>query len=244
MSQRTIVWFSCGVASAVTAKLAVQQLENVEVVNCDMSRDEHPDNLRFLTEVERWIGQPIIRLKGKYDSVMDVFRKERYMSGIGGAKCTVEMKKKLRFAYQRPGDIHLFGFTADEGGRIEEFEANNHDLNLRWLLQEHGITKEECKGIIKFAGIKPSVMYDLGFKNANCIGCVKATSPKYWALVRLVDPVRFAELAKLSRELGCTLVVLKGKRIFLDELPPGEPKDFKRYRQEDISCGPECGIAR
>lgn len=245
--QRHLVWFSCGAASAVTAKLAVMQLPNVEVLYCDVSKDEHPDNMRFLADVERWIGQPIIKLKGEFDSILDVFRTHRYMSGTGGARCTVEMKKKLHFAYQRPGDVHLFGFTANEKQRIKDFNERNHDLNLRWLLAEAGIDKAECFGILKFAGIEIPALYKLGFKNNNCIGCVKASSPAYWALVRQVAPERFAELAKISRELGVRLVALGWKkkipnRVFLDELPPGDPETFKRYgKQEDISCGPECG---
>jgi len=235
---RHLVWFSCGAASAVAAKLAVMQLDNVEVLYCDMSRDEHPDNERFLCDVEKWIGQEVIRLKGKFESITDVFAYHRYMSGIGGAKCTVEMKKKLRFNYQRPGDVHIFGFTADEHDRIESFAASNHDLSLLWLLADAGITKQDCFGILKFAGIAQPVLYSLGFKNNNCIGCVKATSPAYWALVRKFFPARFAQLAAQSREIGCRLVRLAGKRIFLDELPEG---DFARHKQEDISCGPECG---
>jgi 3'-phosphoadenosine 5'-phosphosulfate sulfotransferase (PAPS reductase)/FAD synthetase len=238
---RHLVWFSCGAASAVVAKLAVQSLSNVEVLYCDMSQDEHLDNRRFLSEVEQWIGQAVTRLKGKYNSINDVFERERYMSGIAGARCTIEMKKKLRFEYQRPGDVHLFGFTSDEETRIKRFQENNHDLNTRWLLQERGITKEECYGVLKFVGIDLPAMYKLGFKNNNCIGCVKASSPSYWALVRQVAPDKFEERAKLSRELGCRLIQMRGKRLFLDELPPGRPEDFKRYRQEDISCGPECG---
>lgn len=236
---RHIVWFSCGAASAVVAKLAVTELPNVVVCYCDVSKDEHPDNARFLADVERWIGQPIIRLKSKWESVKDVFRHFRYMSGILGARCTVEMKKKLRLEFQRPGDVHLFGYTNEETERIKDFSADNHDLNLRWLLQERELEKADCLGVLKFAGIEIPAMYKLGFKNNNCIGCVKATSPRYWALIRKLFPEQFAELAALSRELGCRLVRFKGERIFLDELPPG---DFKNLRQESISCGPECGV--
>lgn len=62
---RIIAWFSCGAPSAVAAKVAVERYgkeRTVEVCYCDLSADEHPDNLRFLADVERWIGQPVIRL--------------------------------------------------------------------------------------------------------------------------------------------------------------------------------------
>jgi hypothetical protein len=80
-------------------------------------------------------------------------------------------------------------------------------------------------------------MYSLGYRNNNCIGCVKATSPAYWAKIKRDFPEVFAKRAAQSREIGCRLTRVKGKRIFLDELPEG---DFGRYKTEDISCGPEC----
>ena len=57
--QRTIAWFSCGAASAVAAKIAVSSRENVDVCYCDLLADEHPDNRRFLGDVEKLIGREI-----------------------------------------------------------------------------------------------------------------------------------------------------------------------------------------
>jgi hypothetical protein len=81
-------------------------------------------------------------------------------------------------------------------------------------------------------------MYKLGFKNNNCIGCVKATSPAYWSHVRKHFPEVFERRARVSREIGAKLVRIDGKRVFLDEMPDG------RYGQvtENISCGPQCGL--
>lgn len=238
-SPRRIVWFSCGAASAVTAKLTVHKYPGTEVVYCDTSDEEHPDNLRFRRDVEKWIEQPVTVIKSKeYTSISDVFRKRRYMSGISGAICTAQMKKVPRFEFQRPDDIHLFGFTADEPKRIRDFQANNFELLLEWPLRDMGITKDEVYEWITAAGIELPVMYKLGYRNNNCIGCVKATSPGYWAKIRKDFPKWFNLRAKQSREIGCRLVRLKGKRIFLDELPEG---DFKfKYRKENLSCGPEC----
>ena len=72
---RVVSWFSCGAASACAAKLAVERWgEAVEVVYCDMSADEHPDNQRFSEDVQAWLGQPVRRIKSeKYSSVDDVF---------------------------------------------------------------------------------------------------------------------------------------------------------------------------
>jgi 3'-phosphoadenosine 5'-phosphosulfate sulfotransferase (PAPS reductase)/FAD synthetase len=236
---RHVAWFSCGAASAAASKIAVERWPDTVVVYCDTSRDEHPDNARFFADVERWLGTRIVRLSSKYASVEDVFEQTRYMSGIAGARCTVEMKMVPRFRFQRADDIHVFGFTADEGKRLRDFEQNNPELAVAWVLRDAGITKRECYSMLSAAGIELPAMYRLGYKNNNCIGCVKATSPAYWAKVRHDFPEVFARRASQSRELGVRLARVNGKRIFLDELPADDR--FAQYQLEDISCGPECG---
>src|ERR1017187_5727168 len=134
MSQRRIVWFSCGAASAMAAWWTVANSNGpIEIVYCDVSLDEHQDNRRFLKDVEGWILRPIgiIRSK-KYASVDDVFTARKYMSGPKGAPCTVELKKVPRFNFQRPDDIHIFGFTAEETKRRDSLVANNPELHFEW----------------------------------------------------------------------------------------------------------------
>lgn len=241
---RVVVWFSCGAASACAAKLAVAKYghENTHVVYCNTLATEHPDNVRFLADVGRWLEHPIeIIGSEKYASIDEVFEKERYMAGIKGARCTVEMKKIPRFEYQEYGDTHIFGLTADEGKRIKRFVENNPDLKLDWILRDQAVTKAECYKLLTDGGIALPVMYSLGFKNNNCIGCVKATSAKYWDLVRRHFPVVFWRRAKQSRDLGVRLVRYHGVRMFLDELP--DPITDKTP-EEDIECGPICLVER
>jgi hypothetical protein len=157
------------------------------------------------------------------------------MAGIKGARCTVEMKKVPRFAFQLSDDLHMFGLTYDEGKRIARFEANNPELALRWVLREELLTKEGCYDMIRGAGIELPVMYSLGFKNNNCIGCVKATSAAYWDRVRRNFPEDFARRAAQSRSIGVRLARYKGERMFLDELPGADTAP-----EEDIECGPIC----
>ncbi len=240
--KRKIVWFSCGAASTVAAKHVVTAHANdsetlVEVVYCDTSKSEHPDNIRFIQDVERWLGQKIILVKNnRYDTVEDVFSSKKYMSGPAGAPCTVELKKKPRFAYQHPDDIHIFGYTVDEKKRVSIFERNNPELFLEWPLIEAGLTKEQCLKEITKAGIKLPLMYQLGFNNNNCPGCVKAQSPKYWNSIRKHFPEVFASRAMQSRQIGCKLIKIGKVRYFLDELPP----DDLSGHDEDLSCGPQC----
>jgi hypothetical protein len=66
-------------------------------------------------------------------------------------------------------------------------------------------------------------LYALGFPNNNCIPCVKATSPAYWALMRKQFPEQFERMAKLSRELDVRLCRIDGERAFIDEIPADHP---------------------
>lgn len=242
--ERILVWFSCGAASAVAAKRTIEafgQSHEVVVVCCDTRPSENEDNYRFSKDCEAWFGQPVVFIRNeKYSTVDDVFDKTRYMAGVAGASCTTELKKLPRMAFASPDDIHVFGFTFDEQKRVREFRARNPELRLKWVLVDARITKQDCYREIEAAGIKLPAMYALGFDNNNCPGCVKASSPWYWAMVRLHFPDVFKRRCEQSRALGVRLVEIRHhERIFLDELP--EREFPKRGRKENLSCGPECG---
>lgn len=232
---RLLVWFSCGAASACALKLLADQ--NPVALYCDTSRNEHPDNARFLRDVEAWTGCTVEKLKHKdYSTVEEVFDARQYVSGPAGAPCTVELKKVPRFQMQRPDDVHVFGMTIDEQKRIKQFEDSNFDLNLAWPLVQMGMSKADCLAMIREAGIEVPMMYRLGYENNNCLGCVKASSPHYWNKVRRDFPEVFRMRAEQSRKIGCKLTRYKGERIFLDELPEGTTERV----EEDLSCGPQC----
>ncbi len=240
---RRVVWFSAGAASACAAKLTLQAHENVEVVYCNTAMSEHKDNYRFREDCERWFGRSVLVISSKkYNSIDEVFMASRYMAGPKGARCTTEMKKIPRFEFQQADDIHIFGFTVDETKRVKDFKSRNPELYLEWPLVDAGFTKAKCFEMLRQAGIKLPELYRLGFKNNNCLGCVKATSPAYWNRVRKFFPAVFKLRSEQSRELGVRLVRLKGERIFLDELPAQEDLPLSVLkREENVSCGPECG---
>lgn len=237
---RALVWFSCGAASAAAAKLAIEKYgDAVEVLYCDTFAYEHPDNRRFFNEVQAWLGQEIKILRSEtYADIYDVFTKTRYLVGPRGARCTTELKKKVRFAYERPGDIHVIGYTSDEIRRIKRFEENNPDLSCDWILADRNISKRECLLMLRDAGIELPAMYRLGYKNNNCIGCVKGGAG-YWNKIRVDFPEMFAKMAATERDLGISILRRNGDRLFLDELPP----DMGNYPNEpDISCGVQCSL--
>jgi hypothetical protein len=218
---RTVGWFSCGAASAVAMKLCPA----AEPVYCETGA-EHPDNSRFMADCEAWFGRPVTRLRSdQYTDTWDVWEKTRWLAGIQGARCTVELKVAPRLAFQRPNDIHVFGYTADgpDSDRASRLRVNYPELTILTPLIDRGVTKAACLAMVERAGIKLPPMYGMGFQNNNCIPCVKATSPAYWALIRQNFPVEFARMAKLSRELDVRLCRINDERRFIDEIPDDHP---------------------
>lgn len=230
---RMVVWFSCGAASAVAAKL----VEPDVIAYCETG-SEDADNARFLLDCEQWFGRSVTKLRGKYASTWEVWEKRRYLSGIRGAPCTSELKVAPRLDFQRPGDVHVFGYTADSADvqRVEALRENWPELTIRTPLIERGITKAGCLAMIQRAGIKPPRVYAMGFPCANCIPCVKATSPDYWALVRQEFPVEFRRMADLSREFGARLTRLRGERAYIDEIPIDQPVTQALSPECDFLC--------
>ncbi|MEI7507856.1 MAG: hypothetical protein WCJ62_00150 [Flavobacterium sp.] len=235
------VWFSCGAASAVAAKLTLEKYSDVRVINNPVA-EEDEDNRRFLRDVETWLGVKIesaVNPKYPTSSAYDVWAHRNYMSGVSGAVCTVELKKRARQIWEQTNkaEWHVLGFTVDEKHRFDRFVLTERG-NVLPVLIDAGLTKQDCLDRIVAAGIKPPRVYSLGFPNANCIGCVKATSPTYWNLVRRTHPEAFQQRAEQSRGLGVKLVRYKNKRIFLDQLPTdakGRP-----IAKMQIDCGIFC----
>jgi len=218
---RTISWFSCGAASAVATKLS-----SPDVVAYCHTGAEHEDNARFMADCAAWFGQEITILKSEiYADTWDVWERRKYLAGVAGAPCTLELKVKPRLAFERPDDLHVFGYTYDQRdiARAEALVEHYPDLQLKFPLIEQQLSKAACLDMVGRAGIQPPLTYALGFPNANCLPCVKATSPAYWALVRQEFPDRFARMVKISRELGVKLTRIKGVRSFIDEIPPDHP---------------------
>ena len=160
MSQRIVCWFSCGAASAVATKLAIEENNKSEspkelVVASIYLKNEHPDSERFKRECAEWFGQSIIDLKNeKYDADVDtVIKKTRYMSGVRGARCTKELKKQVRIDWQKDDDIHVFGMTIEEEHRIDQLIDGEPDLETWAPLIDKGYTKPDCFKVLNDAGI-------------------------------------------------------------------------------------------
>lgn len=223
---RVVCQFSCGAASAVATKLALAQYGDRCVIVNAYVKQEHEDNRRFLADCERWFGQPVIVLRDeRYGAdIIRVFRERGYMKGMAGAPCTTNLKRKLLDKWKQPGDVMVFGYTAEEADRLEDFRDRNPDRPVLAPLIDAGLTKDDCKAMVQRAGIELPLMYRLGYDNANCIGCVKG-GEGYFRAIREDFPAQFEELAAVQDEIGEGAFLFRnratGVRYGLRDIPPG-----------------------
>ncbi len=205
MNNRIVCQFSCGAASAVATKLALAQYgatHDVQIINAFLA-NEHEDNRRFLMDCQAWFGQEIVQLRDeKYGAdIIQVFRRERFMKGRNGAPCTKLLKRRQLDAWKQPGDVMVFGYTAEEVDRLEDFRDRNPDRPVIAPLIDAGLGKDDCKAMVERAGIELPLMYRLGYDNANCIGCVKG-GEGYFRAIREDFPDQFEELCLIQDDLG------------------------------------------
>lgn len=240
---RIVSWFSCGASSAVATWLTLAKYgrDNVNIVNIHLI-DEHPDNERFLKDCEQWFGKRIeIVTREKYQgSVDNVISESKFLRSFYGAKCTLELKKKVRFEYQEPTDKQIFGYGVNEQKRIKRLLDSDPFTDFEFPLVDAQMTGEDCRQFLYDKGIVLPVMYKLGFRNNNCIGCLKAESPTYWNHIRKHFPEVFEKRAKQERSANYALCRVKGQNVFLDEL---DPNVGRGYKMPDFSCGAVCDVS-
>lgn len=239
---RILCHFSCGAASAIATYLALKKYGERCVIANIYVADEHKDNERFLRDCERWYGVPIVRLcRDEYNSSVDeVVERHRYLRGPHGARCTTELKKAVRQAFELPTDTHVFGYTADEQSRAQRAVEANPGMTFEFPLIDAMLGKQDVIAMINEVGIELPVMYKLGFDNNNCIGCLKAAGPKYWLKVKHNFRDVFEKRNRQSRDLGYALCKIKGEPVWLDEIPDDYDDDEPEM---DLSCSLLCHIA-
>lgn len=243
---RILCQFSCGAASAVATKLAIAEYGDRCVIVNAFIANEDDDNRRFLADCQKWFEREIIVLRDeKYNAEINtVFRQVGYIKGKHGAACTSRIKRGLLNKFERPGDILVLGYTAEEQDRLDDWIENWPDRPIIAPLIERGLTKSDCKAMVTRAGIELPLQYRRGYKNANCKTCIKG-GHKYFRAVREDFPDEFEELCKSedivaalhgdnARILRHRSGPLKGQRFALRELPDG-PKDRG-------DAPPECGL--
>lgn len=140
--------------------------------------NQHPDTLRFIADCAALLDCPVEVIGDmRYaQSIDQVIEKRRYINGPAGAACTTELKKRVRQEWERqnatPDLTYIWGFDADERHRAERTRAAS-EFGVEFPLIERNLSKQNVHAIAQDLGLKRPAMYELGYSNNNCIGCVK-----------------------------------------------------------------------
>lgn len=230
MEKLKVCWLSAGVSSFIAGYLA-KDVDRYIYIDID---NQHPDSMRFIKDCERVLNKPVEILKSEYGSINNVIKTFRFVNGPYGAKCTEILKKRVRKEWEckhKNYDItYVWGFDCNEKHRAERLVDTFPEFHHEFPLIDQGITKSEAHGMLECLGIKRPAMYDMGYQNNNCVGCVKG-GMGYWNKIRIDIPGVFERMAILEREIGRSCI----KGVFLDELDPG-----RGHADKEIM--PECGI--
>lgn len=209
-----VCWISAGVSSFVAGWLVRDTVD--EFIYIDIE-NQHPDSMRFIKDCEKALGKPIKVFSSQYVSVQNVIKQFRFISSAYGAKCTEVLKKRVRkeweYGHSDYDITYVWGFDIDEKHRADRLLETMVFFNHEFPLIDNGLTKQDAHGILESLGIKRPAMYDIGYNNNNCIGCVKG-GKGYWNKIRVDFPEVFERMAKLEREIGHSCI----KGCFLDEL--------------------------
>lgn len=190
--------------------------------------DQHPDSIRFIHDCEKAIGKEIQILKSKeYECVADCVKTAGFIGNYrtGIAVCTNWLKKRVRKEWEEKHKdyelTYVWGFDLKEKHRAERTIESNPQAKHEFPLIKKSLSKEDVHGLFErtfdFAWPK---MYDMGYPNNNCVGCVKG-GMGYWNHIRVDFPEVFEIRAKLERKVGQS--ILKdgnGNPLYLDELEP------------------------
>ena len=234
IEQITVAWFSAGVSSAVATKLMIEKIDKIIYQHID---DQDEDTLRFVRECEAWFGKPVEIIQSQYESVENACRGMAYVNGPRGAACTRLLKRRLRQEWESRHRFfntfqYAWGMDCTEAHRAARLREDMREDSHVFPLMDRGLTKADAHGILQEAGIERPRMYDKGYPNNNCVGCVKG-GMGYWNKIREDFPEVFAARVRMERDIGGSCI----NGVYLDELDPEAGRDCKIIVPE---CGAMC----
>ena len=128
-----IAWFSCGVTSAVACKIALSLYNDVQLYYIETGFG-HPDNVRFISDCERWYGQPI-----------HTIRSDKFFNDFDPK----EINRAIRFKQQYPDTKPLFPL-------IERQITKKDAMGMLWkagieipAMYKMGYNNNNCIGCVK-----------------------------------------------------------------------------------------------
>lgn len=240
MKQLKVCWLSAGVSSFIAGYLVKDTVDKFIYIDID---DQHPDSLRFIKDCEKVLGREVEILKSNLKSVENaVLTFGGFMNGATKfAPCTGWLKKRVRKEWEQEHADYLityvWGMDLNEKKRADRIKETMIEFEHEFPLIDRQLTKQEAHGICESLGVKRPLMYDLGYNNNNCVGCVKG-GMGYWNKIRVDFPEVFEARAKLERTVGNTILKeADGTPIYLDELAPDRGRMTDEISTEcDIFC--------
>ena len=233
-----VCWISAGISSFMAGYLAgdVDKWIYIDI------QDQHPDSLRFIKDCEKAIGKKIEILKSEeYDSVEDCVKAAGVLKMPSGfAPCTNWLKKRVRKKWENAHSeydvTYVWGFDCEEKNRADRTVEANPWAKHQFPLIDRGLSKTDVHGLFeKKFDFKRPAMYEMGYPNNNCIGCIKG-GMGYWNKIRKDFPSVFESRAKMEKVIGYSILKEKdGTPIFLEKLD-------KNRGNMNMEIFPECSI--
>lgn len=230
MGKKIICWWSGGITSAVACKIAIDLYgkENCRVIMID-TKNEDEDTYRFKEDCSKWYGvniEVITDVGFGYESIQDVWIRHKSLNVAVGAKCSYELKTKVRKKWEKNNefDFQVFGFEFDkkEFNRALSLKLNHPKAKSIYPLLMFGYDKDDCLRIVSESGIEIPRMYKLGFRNNNCFktGCVQG-GIGYWQKMKRDFPEKFIAMAEMEHKL----TEIKGEPVTMLKDQSNESKE-------------------
>lgn len=185
-----VSWFSCGCSSFLATYLLRDSIDRIVYIHIN---DQHPDTLRFLHDAEAILGRKVEVIQSEqFKSVEEVIRWKKVVRTPHFAPCTLYLKKRVRTDWEAANldepCTYVWGYDLNERNRAKRMLEGMPEFDHEYPLIDRMLSKEDVHGMCVELGIKRPVMYDMGYPNNNCIGCVRggkvtgtlsgATSPR------------------------------------------------------------------
>ena len=239
MKQLKVCWISAGISSFIAGYLQRDTIDKFIYIDIE---DQHPDSMRFIKDCEKALGKEIEILTSEYGSVENAIRTAGCIKMPNHfTPCTGWLKKRVRKQWElEHADYeitYVWGFDIEEKHRADRTDETMIEYNHVYPLIEKMLSKADVHEMFyRLFDFPRPQMYDMGYKNNNCVGCVKG-GMGYWNNIRKDFPEVFKSRAKLERDIGASILKdsKTGESIYLDELEPNRGK-----MQDEVM--PDCSI--
>lgn len=225
-SANHIVSVSSGLGSAFAWKLICDKYgpENVTGVFTDVN-GEHPDNYRFLAEVQYELGSRLVKIGNDGRTIWDVMIEHRFLANTRIDTCSRVLKREAfqdwLASHVDPAATTVYlGIDWSEIHRLDRarpyWESLGYDLAAP-LCEPPYLGKRDAEAWLATEEIKRPALYDMGFSHANCGGgCVKAGIKDFRKLY-FADPKWFwgwwvKGEERVRKHLGKNVAILRDRR--------------------------------